>query len=107
VTTTINLISNKWKLLVLRDLFNGTKRFGELKRSIYEISQKSLTQNLKELEKNGIILRKVYAQIPPKVEYKVSTLGQTLQPIIVAMWKWGTNYQKKYRKITKNQLNCN
>ncbi|MDR2427712.1 MAG: helix-turn-helix transcriptional regulator [Endomicrobium sp.] len=98
VLTTVNLIGNKWKLLILRDLFNGTKRFGELRRSVHGISQKVLTQNLKELEKDGIIERKVHAEVPPRVEYKTNKLGQTIQPIIAAMWKWGETYQKKYKK---------
>jgi len=99
VLTTVNLIGNKWKLLILRDLFNGTKRFGELRRSVHGISQKVLTQNLRELEKDGIIERKIYAEVPPRVEYKANKLGQTIQPIIAAMWKWGETYQRSIKRI--------
>jgi DNA-binding HxlR family transcriptional regulator len=94
VATTVGLIGNKWKLLILRDLMSGTKRFGELRKSIPEISQKVLTENLRAMENNGIIIRHAYTEIPPRVEYELSGLGNTLKPIIGIMEKWGTEYKK-------------
>lgn len=94
VATTVGLMGNKWKLLILRDLLKGAKRFGELKRSISEISQKVLTQNLRSMEEDGIIIREVFAEVPPRVEYRLSELGNSLRPIIEVMEVWGSNYQK-------------
>ena len=94
VATTINLIGNKWKLLIIRDLLSGTKRFGELRKSLTGISQRVLTENLRDLEKDGLINRKVYAEVPPKVEYSLNETGLSLSPIINAMAEWGTNYKK-------------
>lgn len=94
VATTINLIGNKWKLLIIRDLLDGTKRFGELRKSLTGISQRVLTENLRELEKDGLVNRKVYAEVPPKVEYSLNNTGMSLCPIINAMAEWGTNYKK-------------
>jgi DNA-binding HxlR family transcriptional regulator len=87
VATTVNLIGNKWKLLILRDLLVGTKRFGELRKSVADISQKVLTDNLRSLEEDGIVVRKIYAEVPPRVEYSLSELGETLRPIIEVMGK--------------------
>ena len=94
VATTINLIGNKWKLLIIRDLLDGNKRFGELRKSLTGISQRVLTENLRELEKDGLVNRKVYAEVPPKVEYSLNETGLSLSPIINAMAEWGTNYKK-------------
>lgn len=94
VATTINLIGNKWKLLIIRDLLGGTKRFGELRKSLTGISQRVLTENLRDLEKDGLVNRKVYAEVPPKVEYSLNETGLSLSPIINAMAEWGTNYKK-------------
>lgn len=94
VATTVGLIGNKWKLLILRDLLTGVKRFGELRKGISEISQKVLTQNLRSMEEEGIIIREVYAEVPPRVEYRLSDLGNSLRPIIDVMEVWGLNYQK-------------
>jgi DNA-binding HxlR family transcriptional regulator len=91
---TVHLIGNKWKLLILRDLMDGTKRFGELRKSISGISQKVLTENLRTLEEDNIIIRKVYAEVPPKVEYNLSKLGKTLTPIMNSMANWGIKYKK-------------
>lgn len=93
VATTVGLIGNKWKLLIMQDLLTGSKRFGELRKGLPEISQKVLTQNLRAMEEDGIITRKVYAEVPPKVEYELSDLGDTLRPIIDLMRVWGRNYQ--------------
>jgi DNA-binding HxlR family transcriptional regulator len=88
------LIGNKWKILVVRDLLGGTKRFKELQRSI-GCSQKVLTDNLRELENDGLVSRKVYAEVPPRVEYSMTKLGNSLSPILDSMAKWGTDYKKK------------
>jgi DNA-binding HxlR family transcriptional regulator len=97
VETTLLLIGDKWKVLVLRDLINGTKRFGELKNSIGSISQKVLTQQLRSMEKDGLINRKVYAEVPPKVEYSLTEEGFSLKPILDSMMKWGKEYKDKNR----------
>ncbi|MCH3914893.1 MAG: helix-turn-helix transcriptional regulator [Acidaminococcaceae bacterium] len=93
VETTLILISNKWKVLILRDLLPGTKRFGELKKAIGFVSQKVLTAQLREMERSGLLSRKVYAEVPPRVEYTLTKLGYSLKPILDAMWKWGENYR--------------
>ena len=96
VETTLLLIGNKWKVLILRDLMNGTKRFGELKKSIGKISQKVLTSNLREMESDNLINRKVYAQVPPKVEYSLTKTGESLKPVIDSMIVWGNEYKKHF-----------
>lgn len=93
VATTVSLIGNKWKLLIIRDLFSGTKRFGELRKSLDGISQRVLTENLRSLESDGLLDRKVFAEVPPRVEYSLNETGLSLQPIITAMAEWGTNYK--------------
>lgn len=93
--TTLTLISDKWKVLILRDLIPGTKRFGELKKSIGHVSQKVLTAQLRQMEQSGLVNRKVYAEVPPKVEYSLTDVGYSLKPILDAMWTWGEEYQKK------------
>lgn len=93
VETTLKIIGDKWKVLILRDLFTGTKRFNELKRSLSDVTQKMLTQQLRELENDGIIHREVYPVVPPKVEYSLTELGNTLKPVIDSMYDWG-NYLK-------------
>ena len=94
VETTLTLISDKWKVLILRDLLPGTKRFGELKKSIGHVSQKVLTAQLRQMEQSGLVNRKVYAEVPPKVEYSLTDVGYSLKPILDAMWTWGENYKK-------------
>ena len=86
VETTLTLISNKWKVLILRDLMPGTKRFGELKKSIGTVSQKVRTAQLREMEQNGLLVRTVYPEVPPRVEYTLTELGYSLKPILHAMW---------------------
>lgn len=93
VATTINLIGNKWKLLIIRDLLGGTKRFGELRKSLTGISQRVLTENLRALENDGLLDRKVFAEVPPRVEYNLNQTGLSLLPIITAMADWGTKYK--------------
>lgn len=98
VETTLTLISDKWKVLILRDLLSGTKRFGELRKSIGHVSQKVLTAQLRQMEQSGLVNRKVYAEVPPKVEYSLTDVGYSLKPILDAMWTWGEEYQKKMEK---------
>lgn len=93
VETTLTLIGDKWKVLILRDLMPGTKRFGELKKSIGSVSQKVLTAQLRDMEANGLVNRKVYAEVPPRVEYSLTELGKSLKPILDAMWDWGEDYK--------------
>lgn len=95
VETTLTLISDKWKVLIIRDLLGGTMRFSELRRSIGRISQKMLTSNLRQMEDDGLIHRKVYAEVPPRVEYSLTDTGQSLKPVIDAMWNWGEGYKAK------------
>ena len=89
VEVTLLLLSNKWTILILRDLLTGTKRFGELKKSLSGVSQKVLTANLRSLEEKGIIEREVFPEVPPRVEYTLTDLGKTLEPIIDSMHAWG------------------
>ena len=93
VETTLTLIGDKRKVLILRDLLPGTKRFGELKKSIGSVSQKVLTAQLRDMEQNGLISRKVYAEVPPRVEYSLTDLGKSLKPILDALWNWGEGYK--------------
>ncbi|MDO4288162.1 MAG: helix-turn-helix domain-containing protein [Eubacterium sp.] len=93
VETTLTLIGDKWKVLILRDLMPGTKRFGELKKSIGSVSQKVLTAQLRDMEKNGLVTRTVYPEVPPRVEYSLTALGRSLKPILDSMWDWGEAYK--------------
>lgn len=93
VETTLMLIGDKWKVLILRDLLPGTKRFGELKKSIGTVSQKVLTAQLRDMERNGLVTRKVYPEVPPRVEYSLTELGRSLKPILDAMWNWGEEFK--------------
>lgn len=95
VELTLLLISNKWKVLIIRDLLEGTKRFSELKKSITNISQKVLTSNLREMEENELLTRKVYPEVPPRVEYTLTDIGYSLKPLLDDMDKWGTWYRNE------------
>lgn len=95
VETALTLMGDRWKILIVRDLLTGTKRFGELKKSLSSISQKVLTQHLRVMEENGLVHRKVYAEVPPRVEYSLTDLGRSLKPIHDAMWQWGEEYKAK------------
>ena len=95
VETTLMMISDKWKVLILRDLLPGTKRFGELKKSIGNVSQKVLTAQLRQMEQSGLVRRTVYAEVPPRVEYSLTELGYSLKPVMDALWNWGAAYQAK------------
>lgn len=97
VETTLTLISDKWKVLILRDLMPGTKRFGELKKSIGTITQKVLTAQLRQMEASGLLTRTVYAEVPPRVEYTLTDLGRSLRPVLDAMEAWGKAYQENAR----------
>ena len=106
IETTLNLIGNKWKILIIRDLLESTKRFGELKTSIsasknQNISQKVLTDNLRELESARLIKRKVYAEVPPKVEYSLTPLGQSLENVLQSLSIWGESYKDSDTLKTK------
>jgi DNA-binding HxlR family transcriptional regulator len=93
VEITLALLGNKWKVLILRELFKGTKRFGELSRGLPGISQKMLTQQLRQMEKDNLVKRKIYAEVPPRVEYSLTEIGTSLSPILDAMHKWGSKYR--------------
>ena len=92
VEATLRVIDGRWKVLVLQQLLGGTKRFGELHRALKGISHRTLTKQLRELEADGILRRKVYAQIPPRVDYSLSRLGESLRPVLAAMEDWGRAY---------------
>lgn len=96
----LNILDGKWNLLLLRELFNGTKRFGELRRSLHPISPKTLTDRLRMLEENEIVTRTLYPGVPLHVEYELTERGQRLQPIFAAMWAWVQEYGACPRKET-------
>ena len=98
VETTLILMGDRWKLLIVRDLLTGTKRFGELRKSVTGISQKVLTNHLRFMEEYGLVNRKIYAEVPPKVEYSLTKLGQSIKPIIEVMWKWGEKYKESQNR---------
>lgn len=100
VATTISLVGNKWKLLIIRNLLDGEQRFTQLKNGIPGISQKVLTDNLRIMEEEGIISREVFAQVPPKVIYSLTEIGKSLLPIIDAMAEWGDNYKNNLNRQT-------
>ena len=95
VETTLTMIGDKWKVLILRDLMPGTKRFRELKKSIGSVSQKVLTAQLRDMEQNGLVHREVFAEVPPRVEYSLTELGRSLKPILDAMWNWGEEFKAR------------
>ena len=93
--TTLMMIGDKWKVLILRDLMDGTKRFGELKKSIGHVTQKVLTAQLRDMEAKGLLTRRVYAEVPPRVEYTLTPTGYSLRPILDSMFAWRTGYQQQ------------
>ena len=95
VETTLTLIGDKWKVLILRDLMTGTKRFGELKRTVGGVSQKVLTAQLRDMEAKGLVSRTVYPEVPPRVEYSLTELGRSLKPILDALQHWGEDYRTR------------
>jgi DNA-binding HxlR family transcriptional regulator len=96
VETTLYIMGDKWKTMIVRDLLTGTKRFGELKKSVTGISKKVLTQHLRSMENSGLLTRKVYAQVPPKVEYALTSTGKSLKNILDCMAEWGAKYQRDF-----------
>ena len=98
VETTLMLLSDKWKVLILRDLIDGTQRFGELKKSIGSVSQKVLTANLRSMEADGLVRREVFAEVPPRVEYSLTDMGKSLKPVLDSMWNWGRGYQASIKQ---------
>ena len=95
VEITLQLIGDKWTVLIIRDLLTGTKRFNELMRSVTGITQKVLTSHLRAMEAAGLVSRKVYAEVPPRVEYTLTETGYSLKPILDSMVAWGDGYKKK------------
>lgn len=106
VATTVQLIGSKWKLLILRNLMQRPWRFNELRRDLEGISQKVLTDSLCSMEEDGILTRTVYPEVPPRVEYALSGLGQSLRPIIEAMAEWGQNYKNRFQKERRTETLC-
>ena len=96
VEITLGLINDKWKVLIVRDLLTGTKRFNELKKSVTSITQKVLTNNLRQMESDKLVKRKVYAEVPPRVEYSLTDVGLSLKPILDSMVEWGNNYRENH-----------
>lgn len=95
VEVTLSVVAGKWKVIILKYLGGGTKRFSELQRSIPQITRKMLTQQLRELENDGLIIRTVYPQVPPKVEYALSDYGKTFYPVLESMAEWGYNHMER------------
>ena len=93
VATTVQIIGSKWKLLIMRNLLSGPWRFNELRKSLDGVSQKVLTDSLRQLESDGVILRTVYPEVPPRVEYSLTELGESMRPILSAMENWGRSYK--------------
>ena len=98
VETTLSLIGNRWKVLIIRDLLSGKKRFGELKNAIGNISQKVLTSNLKDMKEAGLVTRTVYPEVPPRVEYELTETGLSLNTVLESMVDWGTEYKNKMER---------
>jgi DNA-binding HxlR family transcriptional regulator len=98
VETTLTVISGRWKVLVIHHLLDGIKRFGELHRALPGISHRTLVKQLREMEAAQLIRRKVYAEVPPKVEYSLTPIGESLKPVLVAMDEWAKTYAEKLRK---------
>ena len=99
VETTLTLIGDKWKVLIIRELLTGTKRFGEIRGAIEGLSQKVLTQKLREMESDGLLVRQAFAEIPPRVEYSLTDLGDSLRPIMDSLSVWGTEYQRLCNEV--------
>ena len=99
VEITMGLIGEKWKVLIIRDLLTGTKRFGELRKSVTGITQKVLTNNFRQMEASGLVKRKVYPEVPPRVEYSLTETGLSLKPILDSMVTWGNAYREKSSQV--------
>lgn len=94
VEMTLQLIGDKWKVLIIRDLMSGTKRFNQLMRSVTGITQKVLTSHLRAMEADGLLTRKIYPEVPPKVEYTLTDTGYSLKPVLDSMMEWGNGYKE-------------
>lgn len=103
VETTLRMIGKKWKIIILRELLTGTKRFGELKKSCSGITQKVLTYNLRSMEDDGLVSRKEYAEVPPKVEYTLTDVGYSLAVVLDSMASWGTDYKTFLKLVEKRK----
>lgn len=101
IETTLTMISSKWKVLILRDLLDGTRRFNELRRSVGTVSQKVLTAQLRDMEQDGLVRRQVFAEVPPRVEYSLTDRGRSLKPILDAMRDWGAAYKAEMESETE------
>ena len=106
VATTVQMIGSKWKLLIMRNLLQRPWRFNELKKDLEGISQKVLTDSLRSMEADGIITRTVYPEVPPRVEYALSELGESMRPIIKSMEAWGLDYKKSKELKAASLANC-
>ncbi len=104
IETTIKMLGCKWKILIIRELLEGTKRFGELKKSVKGITQKVLTAKLREMEEDGLVIRKVYPQNPPKVEYTLTDVGCSLMPVLDALKSWGKDYKRYIKLVEKMKM---
>lgn len=104
IEITLKMLGCNWKVLIIRELLTGTKRFGELKKSVKGITQKVLTSKLREMEELGLVERKVYPQIPPKVEYTLTDIGYSLMPVLDALKSWGKDYKKYVKLVEKMKM---
>jgi len=98
VETTLAVLGGRWKVLILQQLLGGARRFNELHRTLAGVTHKALTQQLREMQRHGVVRRKVYRQVPPKVEYSLTPLGETLQPVLDAMHDWAVRHGQEVRK---------
>ncbi len=103
VELTLSLIGSKWKVLIVRELMGGCRRFGEIKKSIGDVSQKVLTTHLREMENSGLLTRKVYAEVPPRVEYTLTNIGYSLKPILDSLAAWGIGYYEKINEVSDSK----
>ena len=102
VETTLKMIGKRWKIIILRELLRGTKRFGERKKSVSGISQKVLTSNLRQMEDDGLVMRKVFNEVPPRVDYTLTDVGYSLASVLDSMAEWGDGY-KRFLKLLEKQ----
>ncbi len=105
IETTLKMLGCKWKVLIIRELLTGTKRFGELKKAVTGITQKVLTSKLREMEELGLVERKIYPQIPPKVEYTLTDIGYSLRPVLESLKDWGKDYKRYTKLVEKMRIN--
>lgn len=105
IETTLKMLGCNWKVLIIRELLTGTKRFGELKKAVTGITQKVLTSKLREMEELGLLERKIYPQIPPKVEYTLTDIGYSLRPVLESLKDWGKDYKRYTKLVEKMRIN--